>query len=289
MSGNLAGMMSVPRGFHTLPSGFARRVVDYAGETSIGVPVDPGTSGVSPRQRRQTLDEWARFFSEPTRITDLYLTNRVTDAHLQLIENQTGMQRLRLKWGPYTDLTSLERMSQLHSLYLGGASALTDLSPLAALPALTHLVLENSRRVHDYSPLANVPALEHLSVHPGMTGSRSTANSLEFLRSLPHLREFFWDPRVDSLDYRPMLSLTSATAIGVRGEKGMRPTLLDLEWALPGMRESMKRRDEQRIPLIVDGTQVGDLTTDIAGHRIIAPPAPPDTDPNLRFGEASAL
>ncbi|MFC7267341.1 hypothetical protein ACFQRL_00060 [Microbacterium fluvii] len=163
-------------------------------------------------------------------------------------------------------------MADLEELVLGGASAVTDLRPLARLSQLKVLDVENGRRVLDYSPLGGIPSLRRLAVGPSISGSRTDAESVEFLRTLPDLDAVCWDPRVRSLDYSPFLTLTNASMIALRGQKGMTPSLADLEWALPGMQaHAAEVADEQWVLHSHDGS-VAVLDTDITGRRAFREP-----------------
>lgn len=245
----------------------------YEGDEGVTVEAWPSTIG--PRARRSEriaiLEEWLDFFSRPTPIRRLHLACRVNDRLLRALTPQTQLESLSLFWGPYSDLTPLRAMPRLRSLSLGGASALTDLAPLVHLRHLRHLELTNTRKLSDYSRLAEVTSLRMLSVDRGITGARSTAASLEFVRSLPELEEFWWDPRVDSGDYTPLLALAAAGKVSVTPHKGMSPTMVDLEWALPGMRAVNEERAARRIPIFSSDGDVTIMTTDVRGRTVFVP------------------
>lgn len=254
---------------------FVERAGDYGGEENVILAPWPSTIGdpqYTRRERIQIFEEWVELLARPTPIKSMTLWCRVNDALMRALAQQTQIENLTIHWGPYEDLTPIGRMLGLRQLVLGGASRLTDLSPLAALPALTHLNVENGRKLRDYSPIGAISSLRVLSVGRSISGGRTDADSLEFIRSLPQLDALYWDPRVASLDYSPLLVLKSATEIGITPLKGMTPAFVDLEWALPGVQACERRRSGHVIPLYVDGESAGTLQRDITGRLHVAPP-----------------
>ncbi|MFE5411113.1 hypothetical protein [Microbacterium sp. NPDC056569] len=229
-------------------------------------------------QRRQVLKEWIDFFAEPTPIEHLTLWCRVNDELLRALRPQTQLKTLTLQWGPYTDLDVFSSFQELEQLDLGGASAITDIEPLTKLSALTHLHVENARKLRDYSPLGKLTSLRFLAVDRGVTGSRGDAESLEFVRALHSLEAFYWDPRVRSADFSPLLTLTHATEISVTPMRGQTPSMADLEWALPGMQAYTKRRAEQQITLFRDGEFAGMLRRNVVGDLEMVPAKEIDLD-----------
>jgi hypothetical protein len=61
------------------------------------------------------------------------------------------------------------------------------------------------------------------------------------VRGLVGLKTLAFTPRVDSLDYSPLLSLQHAELVRVHAVRGMSPSALELEWSVPGMTESAAR------------------------------------------------
>ena len=109
--------------------------------------------------------------------------------------------------GEISDLTGLERATNLTTLYISNASAL-DISPLANLTNLTTLTL--SRSTSDLSPLANLTNLTVLSLWVGSTSDLSALAGLTNLRGLslgePH-----------GLDSSTLPSLTNLQALSIWG------------------------------------------------------------------------
>lgn len=254
------------------------RPEQYDGEESVAVSAWPAADAAHPRRsdRLAILAEWIAFFRTPSPIRHLFLTCRVTDTLLTALAPQVQLQSLALKMGPYRDLRALEKMADLRHLELGGASALVDLSPLRHLTHLRELEVSTARSLTDYSPLAALSELRVLNVNRGITGARSDADALDFVRGLTHLEELWWDPRVTNADYAPLLHLASARKISVTPMKGMTPAHVDLEWALPGMRAVLEERAARRIPVISSTGEVAVLTTDVAGRTIWVAAEPTD-------------
>jgi hypothetical protein len=254
---------------------YLRRPEQYDGQPSVNVEAWPSTVGVNERRsdRLAILAEWIDFFSEQTPIRRLRLACRVNDRLLAALAPQTQLESLAIDWGSYEALDVVGGLRRLRSLSLG-ASAIRDLSPLAHLDALRELELVNTRALTDYSPLGALAGLERLSVHRGITGSRSDADSLEFVRSFTALDVFEWDPRVASADYSPLLQLTEASRVVVTPHKGMSPSMIDLEWALPGMRAANAEHAARRIPVSSSDGDLAIMTTDVTGRTVFVPPLP---------------
>lgn len=252
---------------------FIARASDYNGETEVVLEPWPATIHEQSRKdRQQILDEWLDLLSRPTPITKLTLQCHVNDRLLSGIRAQTQIDHLRIHGGSYTDLSPIAGMASMKQLTLGGASALTDLAPLRALRAITHLEIENGRALRDYSPLGDLSSLRSLRVTRSITGGRTNADSLGFIRALTELDALYWDPRVATFDYSPLLSLTKAKMIGVTNLKGMTPSFVDLEWALPGVQAHQRFLAEQVIPFSVDGEVVRMMTRDVTGRNVYASP-----------------
>jgi hypothetical protein len=250
------------------------RVADYRGQSAISTapwpPPDIGES-ITRADRRRVLEEWIDFFSEPHPIEHLTLWCRVTDELLRAVSAQTQLTSLTVQWGPYSDMSAVAELTNLVELDLRGASAVTDISPLASMSTLTHVHIENARKLRDYSPLGELAGLRYLGVDRGITGARADADSLEFLRGLDGLQTLYWDPRVATADYTPVLSLIHATEISVTPMKGQSPSMVDLEWALPGMRAFARRVADQRVPVHVGDEIVGMISTNVVGTMQITP------------------
>ena len=243
----------------------------YRGEATVGVNVWGGGPGPepTPAERRRSFHRWAEFFGQRTPIRDLSL-GRVTDEVLAALQPQTDLTGLRIWYGRYTDLSPLIGMSALTTVELGGATQLTDLHPLTRLPALADLEIENARRLRDYSALGDIATLRRLVVQRSFTGPRTDADSLDFLARLSQLDELRWDPRVATRDYAPLLGLKTAARIGLTAMKGMIPSMIELEWALPGMQAYARELADQRWPVFSSDGEVQIMSYDLRGRLIVA-------------------
>ncbi|KHL16047.1 UNVERIFIED_CONTAM: hypothetical protein LK11_18060 [Mumia flava] len=261
----------------------------YDGERDVVVTTDPGLSDYKNRKAREA---WAEFFADPWPLRSLGFVGQVTPLVFDSLAAQTGLVRLEITWGRYSALHVLEGMTKLRHLWLGGATAVTDLSPLTRLTSLRELHIDGAKRVTDYSPLGDLVALERLSVWGSANGGpRYDADSIAFLPRLTKLRELRWNPRVLSGDYAPLLEMTHVEEIALRGVRGMKPSMVDLEWALPGLAKWLREeREHVAVGFSTDGT-VEYLWTDITGrtritaeppsHYVPNPDGPPPIDPLL--------
>lgn len=213
---------------------------EYSGEKSLAISA---TQLSVPQSRaNRVIDGWIEFFERgPSPIIDLEFTTRTPARLFESLRGQTQLQSLELKWGDYADLSVLSGMHELTSLSLGGAAAVTTVEPLGKLHSLSVLGIHGSKRVVDYGPLRHLEGLENLAITAGINGPNQHADSLEFVRGLVGLRIFTFAPRIDSLDYSPLLSLQGAELVDIHMVRGMSPSAIDLEWSVPGMREAAAR------------------------------------------------
>lgn len=210
------------------------RPEDYDGD--LAVAVQATQLNVSRSMAVRIVAEWCEFFrSGPSQIRELEFTSRTPKRLFASLEGQTQLQSLITKWGDYDDLDALIGMRELETLELHSAPALIDLSPLANVPSLRRLVLFGTFRVHDYSAIGACKRLEYLAVHPGTERGKSTTPDLRFLTELPMLRELSFGVEPDDRDWSPILHLQHVDRISIAGAADMQPSMLDLEWAVPGV------------------------------------------------------
>ncbi|MFD1722354.1 hypothetical protein [Amnibacterium endophyticum] len=214
------------------------------------------------------VQEWCEFFaSGASAILDLEFVTRTPKRLFASLRGQSQLERLALKWGDYDDLAALAPMRRLLELDLGGASGVTDLQPLAGLASLRRLRLEGTKRVHDYSPLGSLAQLEQLTVSEGLGGPRLHADTLGWVRGLRALRSLGFGVTVDDLDYSAVLDLGHVEHISIAPVKGMHPSLVDLEWASPGMQAAARFGMDTVTPFYdVDGTKSGEFRKDVDGR-----------------------
>jgi hypothetical protein len=220
---------------------------EYAGEQAIAISATQLT--VPQSRANRVIDGWIELFeSGPTPIIDLSFSSRTPARLFNALRSQTQLQKLEAKWGNYSDLSVLVGMKELRSLVLGGATAVTTLEPVGNIQSLRELNIDGSKRVTDYGPLRRLVGLERLSITESLNGPNQHADSIEFVRGLRSLKGLLFTPRVDSLDYSPLLSLQHADLVRIHEVRGMSPSAIDLEWSVPGMGEAAARTyaDNQR-------------------------------------------
>lgn len=251
-----------------------KTVDSYNGEAAVYI--EATQLNVERRDATRIVREWCDFLAAgPSPIVELEFVSRTPSRLWNSLASQTQLRVLRTKWGDYSDLSVLEGMRELIELRLGGGTAVTSLAPLAALDRLGVLELEDTWRVHDYSPIGRMTGLRKLMVGPGMNGRTMRADSIGFVRTLSELQSFGWAPTVDSLDYSPLLELVWVKEIWLRGVRGMVPSMVDLEWALPGI-QAVRRLNEDAadyhfVPVIEEGEFIGELRTDDRGTTMFHP------------------
>ncbi len=211
-----------------------QRPEDY--DDDLAVSVQATQLDVPRSMATRIVAEWCDFFGAgPSQIRELEFTSRTPKRLFASLEGQTQLETLVTKWGDYDDLRPLIGMRSLDTLELHSAPALVDLAPLAEIPSLRRLVLTGTFRVRDYSAIGACKRLEDLAVLPGTERGRSTTPDLDFLAELPLLRELHFGVEPDDRDWSPILRLQHVDRISIATAADMRPTLLDLEWAVPGV------------------------------------------------------
>lgn len=206
---------------------------EYRGQNTVIV----GPRSHDPSEVRKLIGAWCRFFeSGPTDILDLSI-GRASQRLFDSLAAQVQLRRLRIGWGPIDDLSVLDGMANLEDLDLDSATSLNSLEPLRRHTQLLSLSIANATKLRDFSPIGDLTNLRHLALH-------GTADSIKFVDRLHRVNYVSWDLVPVDLDYSPLLSLVSAEYVRVGPRRGMRPSILDLEWALPGLRK--RNEDEHR-------------------------------------------
>lgn len=191
------------------------RPEQYSGQRAIHVQAtqldDRGVSG--PAERRRILQDWIEFLSgTTTSIVELQFVSRTPQELLDAATGQRHLRSLSVKWGPYSDLSALERVPLLEHLHLGGATSDDALRPLAALTALTDLSISQAYRAPDYDKLSAIIGLRSLVYGNASFGSDRNVNitDLEWVRPLTELRALHLPgTRLISADLSPVLDLHS--------------------------------------------------------------------------------
>ena len=211
-------------------------VTEYEGEPAVAIAATQLGAEYTRTQATRIVTEWVEFFSRgPTAVTELRFLTRTPKRLFNALAAQTQLEGLFVKWGDYDDLASLQGMSNLRALRLGGASSVENVSPLAELTRLTHLEIESLRRAHDLSPLGELRELRQLEFGGDWMSPRiAHIDSIAWLSQLgavEHLR--MHTLIVDDHDYTPLLRLPRLKAVRVMATRGMHPTVEELQRLLP--------------------------------------------------------
>jgi ribosome modulation factor len=219
---------------------------EYAGEDAIAVSATQ--LNVSSSQAKRVVDGWIELLaSGPTLLRSIQFTSRTPARLFEALRGQTQLESLEVKWGDYSDLSALSEMTRLRHLVLLGARSVTSVDPLASLTGLETLELDGCERLRDLSPLGQLHSLVELTVEPSLWSSRQRVSSIDFLRGLRRLRRLRFAPLVESRDYSAVLELTDAAYVSLDETEAMAPSMIDLEWAVPGVSEAL--RPTRPIPL----------------------------------------
>ena len=172
---------------------------EYDGEAQVcvactqlnGVEVEmmfPGVKCYSERDKKRILKEWIGFLSTNTKaLKALHFISRVSQAMFDAACCQENLEELRFKWGVYSDLSALQKLSKLRFLYIGQGSSVRDITILGQLNDLVVLHVEAFKRIDDYSPLITLDDLEQLVITGPILGA-TPIRDLEFLREMQNLR-----------------------------------------------------------------------------------------------------
>lgn len=256
------------------PSGGAvlERPEDYCGQATVSIAASQ-VPGLTAYQQTKLLDDWCDFFhSGASDIWDLTFHMRMPKRIFDALATQTQLRRLSVRWGVFDDLRPLEGMRNLVELELESATSLTTLEPLRNLESLQTLELGGAWRVQDYSPVGALTGLRQLELGGG-SDKRQNVDSLQFLPHLRRLRRLSLALIPDGLDYTPLLEMIWVEDISLWNleshRKRMIPSMIDLEWALPGMQRHRADIDAQRSYIWQRGERIGEHRVDAAGEPYI--------------------
>ena len=165
----------------------------YNGTRRVTIRVSQlASDGVVKLSEEKRIEaDWIEFLSQrPTRVKDLTIWSRVKQEVADALSGQSQLQKLNLKWGSYSDLTSIGQLSKLTELELGGARRVVDLKPLSVLTSLRKLVVSESHEVTDLSPISKLTGLTSLTYGNTSLGSDKIVHiqSLEWIEPLVNLR-----------------------------------------------------------------------------------------------------
>jgi len=144
------------------------------------------------KKQKQIIDEWIAFFkTNPKALTGVLFRTGITQTLLEAVCNQEKLEILRIKWGTNLDLSVLQNVLNLKSLYFEGfRSSLPNVSFLDCLQNLRVLNLYSINSIEDFSPLYRMKNLEELCISgkAPTKGKRIIFTDLEFLRNHPDLK-----------------------------------------------------------------------------------------------------
>lgn len=245
------------------------RPEQYRGQTSVAVRAAQ-VADLTAHQQARLLDSWSDFFaSGPTNIWELSFPMRMPRRLFESLASQTQLRSLAVSWGVFDDLSPLEGMRNLVELELESATSVTTLEPLRALGKLEALELGGAWRVQDYSIIGSLTTLRQLSLGGG-SEKRQHVESLKFLPSLRELRKLDFALIPVDLDYSPLLAMTWVEDVSVwtleTHRKRMTPSMIDLEWALPGLQRRRSDLEAGRNYIWHRGERVGEHRVNDEGH-----------------------
>lgn len=165
------------------------RVAEYDGAPVVAIAATQ--LGLPAAQAARVLDDWIEFFSAGTSgIAELEFRSRTPARLFAALAAQTQLRRLELKWGDYADLSVLSGMTQLDTLMLGGAVAVTSLARsvefVRGMTGLTSLRWSPIVDSADYSPFLALTNVDDLWI----TASRGMSPRMDELEAaLPALNQ----------------------------------------------------------------------------------------------------
>jgi len=181
------------------PSKIIHELNEYNGENQVCVACTqlngeevkvlfPDLKSYSERDKKRILKEWIDFLTTNTKaLKALHFNSRVSQALFDAACYQENLEELRFKWGVYSDLSALEKLSNLKFLYIGQGSSVQDIAVLGELKSLIVLHVEAFKKIEDYSTLTTLENLEQLVITGPILGV-TPLKDLEFLREMPNLR-----------------------------------------------------------------------------------------------------
>lgn len=212
-----------------------REAHEYDGQREVAIACTQLGAAYTATRARRIVDEWIVLLAQPTPLRELQFTTRTPKRLFAAVADQPQLLRLSVKWGDYSDLTSLETLTNLQELSLRGASAVSDLRTLAALQRLEVLSIEGFRTIEDPSPLGKLTGLRELELGGAwMTPRNGHISTVAFLRELPNVETLLLHTLVvDDLDYEPLLHLPKLRSVRVMKVRGMRPSHEELQRRIP--------------------------------------------------------
>lgn len=183
-------------------------VAEYDGRRCLRIACTQLAPPYTAKDQKRIVGEWCEFFRGKSSIEELIVDSRTPVPLFEAICAHRSLRRLRIKWGPVSDLTPIVGLRNLEALYLG-TSGIRDLSPLGQLKKLSWLNLDNLKQVIDFGALSQVRALQFLQIEGYPQGPQKIhVKSLDFLTALTALRALHVGfVIVDNYDVTPLLRL----------------------------------------------------------------------------------
>jgi len=178
------------------PTSIVHEVNEYRGQERIVIACTQlpdsryAPKGYTPKEQRKILNDWLDFLQTNTKaFRSLRFVSHVPQRLFDAACRQENLESLYLKWGNYKDLSALENLHAIKSLYIGSGAGVRDIAPLCSLKSLVVLGVENFKRIEDYSSLTALTQLEELHISSGILG-RIAMSDIKFLRDMPNLKTF---------------------------------------------------------------------------------------------------
>lgn len=203
---------------------------EYRGEPRVRVGFGSHRYRYGAKKSRQLLDDWVRFFREPSRILHLSFYEGAPHEVLDAVRGQTQLVSLHIELAKTADFSFLGPLTSLETLSLDTYSSETDLEVIGRLVDLRRLRLVMRHEVGSLAFLSPLRALEDLRLF-----SKRPIDSLAFARSLSSLRRLSLAARVSGKDYSPLVDRADLEWLRIRPERGMRPGIDELRAGIPGL------------------------------------------------------
>ena len=158
---------------------------EYTPSYEVGASYDNGPAhNNEPHDPGQTQVTYITIHGETfsTSLTELILTDNLTNADIAPLRYMTNLTELSLSGSQISDLTPLSSLTNLTSLTIAFTQA-SNLSPLSSLSNLTTLILEDNQ-ISDIGPLANLTALDLLMLPNNHISDISSISNLTNLTIL---------------------------------------------------------------------------------------------------------
>ncbi|NTD99839.1 leucine-rich repeat domain-containing protein [Agrobacterium tumefaciens] len=176
----------------------------------------------TPKDKKRVVTEWCEFLTQnQAAFKELHFGTRLPQELFDAVCNQKQLKHLEIKWGSYKDISAIENLTNIELLHIGSGAGVESIKPLAKLKNLIGLSVENFQKITSYAELPNLLALESLSIEgDGFGPQYIKVDQIDFLNEMPQLKFFrLLTERLQSKDYRPILSLKNVAHLSLSGNK----------------------------------------------------------------------